>query len=153
MKKFTAISTFLITIFSFVACNSNQTADQCLRDETQRTNIISAIIKDSAYSKEMMNMMMNDDHCKNRMSQNMMEKPEMKNRMMDNMMNMCKSDSSICKMMMGKTMDMCEGDESKCKMMTNCMKSHTGVMKSVEGCCDMDKMMNKKEGHINHHQK
>lgn len=152
MKKLTTISILAVTFLSFAACDSNQSADQSLKDDSHRTKIISTIVKDPAYSKEMIDVMMNDDNCKNMMSQNMMENPEMKNMMMDNMMNMCKSDSTMCKMMMGKTMDMCEDDESMCKMMTNSMKSHTDVMKSVKGCY-MDNMMDNKDGHMNHHKK
>jgi len=70
---------------------------------------------------------------------NMMAKGD-KEKMMNNMMDMCKTDSSMCKMMMAKTMDMCESDSSMCKMMMGSMKSHPKVMKSMEGMDNMKGM-------------
>jgi hypothetical protein len=153
MKKITIISMFAVTILSFVACNSNQTSDQGLKYDSHRTKIISTIVKDSTYSKEMMDMMMSDDNCKNMMSQHMMENSEMINKNMDNMMAMCKNDSSMCKMMMSKTMDMCESDTSMRKMMTNCMKSHKDVMESVKGYCDMDTKAHHRGDNMGHNKK
>jgi len=48
---------------------------------------------------------------------------------------------------------MCESDEAMCKMMMNSMQSHSGVMKSVKGCCAMDEGMSKKDAHMSHHKK
>ncbi len=105
------------------ACNSSQSPDQSLKDDSHRTKIMSTMVKDPIYAKEMVDAMMHDDNCKQMM--------------MDKMMSGCKDDTSMCKMMMGKTMEMCNMDESKCDMMMGCMKSHTNVMKSMKGMCDM----------------
>ena len=62
--------------------------------------------------------------------------------MMDKMMDMCKMDTSMCKMMMGKTMEMCDMDKSKCSMMKGAMQDHpkgTKTMKEM-GMCDMKGM-------------
>jgi hypothetical protein len=55
---------------------------------------------------------------------------------------MCKSDTSMCKMMMGKTMEMCDMDKEKCKMMMTSMQEHPKGMKDMKdmGMCDMKGM-------------
>lgn len=138
MKKIMTTSIFVITILFFASCNTKHAADESLKDDTHRTKVISTIVKDPTYSKEMIDMMLSDDNCKSMMTQHMIEHPEMKNKMMDKMMTMCKNDSSMCKMMLNKTMGMCEIDTLMCKRMTNSMKEHLKVMKSVKECCDMD---------------
>ena len=125
------------------ACNSKQTAEQCLQNDTQRKDIIVAIVHHQPYMTEMMHEMMNNDSCKQMMAQNMMSDSKMQLMMMDNMMDMCKKDPAMCKMMMGKTMAMCDADSSKCTMMMGAMQPHPNVMKSMKGMCDM-KMMPKK---------
>ncbi|MDI1235170.1 MAG: hypothetical protein PSX81_12885 [bacterium] len=132
------------------ACNSKQTADQSLNDDSQRKGIITSIVHHSPYMNEMMQEMMNNDSCKQMMVDGimgnsgmmkmMMNNSSMHSMMMDHMMGMAKTDSSMCKMMMDKTMDMCSDDPSKCKMMMGSMQSHPTVMKSMKGNCGMDNM-------------
>jgi predicted LPLAT superfamily acyltransferase len=141
MKKQTIVPIlFAATLTFFASCNSNQSPDQNLKGDSQRTKIISTIVKDPAYSKEIINVMMQDENCKNMMMENMMSNPSMKGMHIDRMMSMCKDDTSMCKMMMGKTMEMCDADPAKCKMMMGSMQSHPTVMKSMKGMCDMDNM-------------
>ena len=150
MKNSTILSIFLVVAMGFLfACNSKQTADQCLKDDNQRKAIVTGIAHNQPYMADMMQEMMNSDSCKQMMMQSMMDDPNMKTMMMDNMMSMCKNDASMCKMMMGKTMEMCDADPSKCNMMMEAMKPHPNVMKSMKGMCDMKgmgdmKMMPKK---------
>ncbi len=139
MKNLTLLSIFIAAAMNLLlSCNSNQTADQYLKDNSQRKSIISAIAHHQPYMADMMHEMMNSDSCKQMMSQSMMSDPGMKAMMMDDMMNMCKKDPSMCKMMMDKTMAMCDADSSRCAMMMEAMQPHPNVMKSMKGMHDMD---------------
>jgi hypothetical protein len=156
MKKYFSLSILTVAVMCILSsCNNKQTADQYLKDDNQRKDVIASIIHSQPYMAEMMHEMMSSDSCKQMMSQNMMNDPAMMNAMMDGMMSKCMKDSGMCKMMMGKTMDMCEADQSKCKMMMESMKSHSNVMKSMKGMDDMKDMdmgADKKE-HAEHHTK
>ena len=72
--------------------------------------------------------------------ESMMNDPTVMGMHMDKMMSMGMNDSSVFKTMMGKTMEMCDADPAKCKMMMGSMRSHSNVMKSVKGMCDMEHM-------------
>lgn len=144
MKNSTILSIFLVAAMGFLfACNSKQTADQCLKDDNQRMAMIGGIAHHQPYMAEMMNEMMNSDSSKQMMMQGMMDDPKMMAMMMDHMMSMSKNDTSMFKMMMGKTMAMCDADAAKCTMMMDAMKPHPNVMKSMKGMGDM-KMIPKK---------
>jgi hypothetical protein len=131
---------FAATLTFLAACNSKPTADNYLKDDNQRKDIVLAMVHHRPYRTEMMQEMMNNDSCKQMMMDNMMNDPSMKSMHMDKMMSMCKDDTSMCKMMMGKTMEMCDADSAKCKMMMGSMQSHPNVMKSMKGMCDMHNM-------------
>jgi len=144
MKNLTILSICFIAVMNlFGSCDSKQTADQYLKDDNQRKEVLVAIVHHQPYMNEMMKQMMNNDSCKQMMAQSMMSDPKMKTMMMDNMMDMCKNDASMCKMMMGKTMEMCDADGAKCTMMMDAMKPHPNVMKSMKGMCDMNMMPKK----------
>jgi len=132
MKNLTILPILVASaMILLTACNSKQTAELSLKDDNQRKEIFTTIIKTKPYMSEMMHEMMNNDSCKHSM--------------MRNMMSMCKDDSTMCKMMMGKTLEMCDMDESKCKMMTGCMKSHSNVMKSMKEVVSKDNMSMSKD--------
>ncbi|MEO6904065.1 MAG: hypothetical protein ABI315_13100 [Bacteroidia bacterium] len=122
------------------ACNSKQTADQSLKDDNQRKDIIGGIVHHQTYMTEMIHEMMNNDSCKQMMMDNVMIDPSMKGMRMDKMMSTYKDNSSMCKMMMGKTMEMCDADRAKCKMMMGAMQSHPAVVNSMKEMCSMKNM-------------
>ncbi len=141
MKKQFSLPIFIAAAMTLLfACNSKQTADQSLKDDNQRKNIMVGIVHHQPYMTEMMQEMMNSDSCRQMMAESMMNNTDMMNRMMENMMSMCSKDSSMCNMMMGNTMEMCDADPAKCKMMMGSMQSHPAVMKSIKGMCGMDNM-------------
>lgn len=154
MKNTLIFSILLAVSIILPACNSQQTADQCLKDENQRKEIVAAIAHHQPYMMEMMHEMMTNDSSKQMMGQTMMSDPGMMKMSMNSMMDLCSKDSSMCKMMMGKTMAMCDDNQSMCNMMMGSMKSHPNVMKSMKGMCDMDNMnMDDKTGHNELHKK
>ncbi len=141
MKKQSVSAIFLAAIvISFVACNSKPTADNYLKYDNQRKDIVKAMVQNQTYMTELMNEMMNNDSCKQMMMDKMMTDPSMNEMHMNKMMSMCKADSNMCKMMMGKTMEMCDADPSMCKMMMGSMQPYPNVMKSVRGMSSMDNM-------------
>ena len=104
MKKLLITSMFIATaIFLFTACETKQPVDQLLKNDSQRSEIISSFVNHQPYRMEMMNAMMQNDSCQLLMGQKMMEKPEMMGMMMsdptkmkgtmDHMVNMAASDS------------------------------------------------------------
>jgi len=146
MKNVTTLSIFFTVAISFLSsCNTKQTADQSLKDDSQRKNIIGTIAHHQPYMAEMMHEMMNSDSCKQMMAQSMMSDPKMMTMMMDNMMTMSKNDSTMSKMMMDRTMEMCDADATKCNMMMDAMKTHPNVMKSMNmnGMGNMKRMPKK----------
>jgi len=141
MKTQTILPILFAAIISLlVSCNSKQTADNYLKDDNQRKEIVLAMAHHQPYMTEMVNEMMNNDTCKQMMIDNMMNEPSMKGMHMDNMISMSQTDTSMFKMMMGKTMEMCDTDPAKCKMMMGAMQSHSNVMNSIKGMCDMEHM-------------
>ena len=135
MKKISLALLFILVAFTFQCCES--AATESVENSQTRAKTISSLMKNDAYMNEVMDSMrMNHSDA---MMNNMMAKGG-KEKMMNNMMEMCKTDSSMCKMMMAKTMDMCESDSSMCKMMMGSMKSHPKVMKSMEGMNNMKGM-------------
>jgi len=157
MNKQTILPVLCAAALIFIsACNTKPTADNYLKDDSHRKDIVLAMVHHQPYMTEMMNEMMNNDSCKQMMMDNMMNDPNMKAMHMDKMMNdpnmkamhidkmitMCKDDSSLCKMMIDKTMEMCDADPAKCKMMMGSMQSHPTVLKSMKEMGDMDHMKN-----------
>ena len=123
MKKTFSFSIIVLAVMSsLLSCNSKQTADEYLKDDIQRKDVVNSIAHHQPYMSEMMKQMMSSDSCKQMMSENMMSNPGMMNTMMGDMMSMCNKDSSMCKMMMGT------------------MKSQPNVMKSMKGLCEMNNM-------------
>ena len=111
-------------LFSLARC-TNSTPEKFCGNAAARAKIISTLMSDDAYMKEVMDSM-KTKHADMILSavfalaNNDIQTQES---MMDKMTGMCKMDSSACKMMMGKTMDMCDSDQSKCDMMMGSMQS------------------------------
>ena len=136
MKKTFSLSIVILTVMSvLLSCNSKPSADEYLKDDNQRKEVVIAIAHHQPYMSEMMQKMMSSDSCKQMMSENMMSNPGMMKTMMGDMMSMCNKDSSMCKMMMGS------------------MQSQPKVMESMKGMCDMGnmKMEPKKDQQMQHH--
>jgi len=131
---------FTLALIFLASCNAKQTADDYLKEDTQRKAIVQSITQNQAYMTEMMDEMMNNDTSKQWMMDHMMSNPSMREMHMNGMMNMCNEDSTMCKMMIGKTMKMCADDSTKCKMMMGSMQMHPTIMKSMKGICDKDHM-------------
>lgn len=133
MKKMTMLLVSALVMTLFTQCN-NSSIDQLVSNGDSRGKIISELVNNDAYMKQVMDSL----HAKHGgamldMSSEMTRgNKQMGMKMMDNMMEMCKSDTSMFKMMMSKTMKMCEMDEAKCKMMLSSMQEHPKVMKSMK---------------------
>jgi hypothetical protein len=92
-------------MFLFTACETEQPVDQLLKDDPQRSKIISSFVNHQPYRMEMMNAMMQNDSCQLLMGHKMMEKPEMMHMMMsdpekmkgtmDHMVNLAAEDSTM----------------------------------------------------------
>ncbi len=125
MKKLIILSMFMAGAISlFTACNSKQTVDQFLMDDTQRKDIITALVHHPSYRMEMMREMMNNDSCKQMMGQNMMKDPGMMSMMMSDssmMHNMMNGNKNMQNRMMGQMMDMAEKDSVMCDAMMRMM--------------------------------
>jgi len=119
------------------SCSSSPTAEQYLKNDAHRKDVILSISHNQPYKMEMMQEMMQSDSNKHMMMGNMMGDPSMAEMHMDKMMNICKDDSTKFKMMLGKTMEMCDIDPAKCKMMTGSMQSYKNVMNSMKGMDNM----------------
>ncbi|MDZ4793964.1 MAG: heavy metal-binding domain-containing protein [Bacteroidota bacterium] len=124
MKKLIILSTFIAAAMSILpSCNSKQTVDDYLKDDTQRKEVTTAIIHNPAYHAELMQVMMNSDSTKQMMGEGMMKDPAMMNMMMENMMNMADKDTAMCK----KMMNMMEQKPMMMKMMKE-MNMTAGTM-------------------------
>jgi len=171
MKNLNILLLSAATLILFSQCN-NPNTDEILKNSETRGNVISTLMNDDNYSKELMDSMMAKKHKGHMMMNHMMSDTSMSTMMMDKMMDKCKSDSSMCKKMMGKTMDMCKGNESKCNMMSEMMCCDKDMMKSTmqkmhhkgmmdKSCMDKGMMKMKDEAksegasdaHMQHHQK
>ena len=144
---------FVIATITIIGCNNAQNTDKTLESTASRGKIISSLVHNHDYMTELMDSMSHSEHLSM-----MMKKPEM----MDNMMEMCKTDSSMCKMMMSKTMDMCDADQGKCNMMSSMMMEHKPMMKCMMDDMNERGMMNemgepqgkgKPEDRLQHHDK
>lgn len=104
MKKLLIASMLMASaIFLFIACDSKQPVDQLLKNDAQRSEIITSFINNQAYRMEMMDAMMANDSSRNIMGQRMVGRPEMIGMMMsdpakikgtmDHMVNMAANDS------------------------------------------------------------
>ncbi len=124
MKKLLMLSiSFVSATILIVACNPTQSAEQHLKDDSQRKATIAAIAHNQSYMTEMMGEMMSCDSCKKMMGQSIMKDDAMKNMMMSDMMNMTEKDSMMCNKMMNMM-------QSK-PMMMNKMKEMNGMDKSA----------------------
>jgi len=141
MKKIILLPFAFAILFSLTQC-INPALEKLISNAETRGKIISALMNDDAYMNEVMDSMMIKHPDVILSTVFVLAKNDMhtQENMMDKMTDMCKMDSSMCKMMMGKTMDMCEADQSKCKMMMGSMQSHPKVMKSMQGMCNMNGM-------------
>lgn len=137
MNNMTILLVSALVMTLFTQCN-NSSVDQLVSNADSRGNIISELMNNDAYMKQVMDSL----HAKHggamfdRSSEMMRGDKQMGMKMMDNMMEMCRSDTSMFKIMMSKTMNMCEMDEAKRKMMVSSMHEHPKVMESMK----MDKM-------------
>ena len=104
-------------------CNSKQTAEDNLKDDSQRKEFVTTIAHNESYSREMMQEMMRTDSSKQMMGQTMMNDSGMMKMMMGNMMNMAEKDTAMCK----KMMEMMEQKPTMMKMMKG-MNMSTGSM-------------------------
>lgn len=96
------------------SCNSKQSAEEYLKDDTQRKEIVISIAQNQTFSDEMMQAMMRTDSSKHKLGQGMM------------------NDSGMMKMMMGKMMDMAEKDTAMCKKMMKMMEQKPMMMKMMK---------------------
>lgn len=103
-----------IAMFLFTSCDSKQSADQLLKNDTQRSEIIASLITYQPYRMELMNAMMKNDSCRNMMGQRMMEKPEM--------MGMMMKDPTKMKGTMGHMVTMAASDSTMFNAMIQMMK-------------------------------
>lgn len=134
MKKILITSLFLANaIFLFMACETKQPVDQMLKNDSQRSEIISTFINHQPYRTEMLNAMMDNDSCRLLMGQQMMDRPEMMgmmmgdpakiNRSMDHMVNMAAQDTLVLKNMI-KMM------KEKPEMWNKVMRMNTSTLKN-----------------------
>lgn len=134
MKKIKPYLCALIAVCAMLWSNSaqSQTAQQLLKDKNKKQEIFSAIINDSALSKEFMGAMMKDAKCCKRM---MGDDGMMKMMMNDStkMHNMICESKEMQGMMMKQMMDMCAKDTSMCKNMMQMMKEKPDMMQMMKG--------------------
>ncbi|MEB2784338.1 hypothetical protein [Algoriphagus persicinus] len=134
MKK-SLISSMLIAnaIFLFTACQTKQPVDQLLKNDSQRSEIISSFIDHQPYRTEMMNAMMENDSCRLLIGQQMMGRPEMMGMMMsdptkmrgtmDHMVNMAAQDTVMFN-------DMIQMMKEKPEMWNKVMRMNTSTIKN-----------------------
>ena len=101
-------------LISFTQCN-NSTPEQLCSNAASRGKIISSLMNNDGYMKEVMDSMRtkHGDAMLSTVLVNAKNDQAMQMDMMNSMMSMCKSDTAMCKMMMDKTMEMCDMDQSK----------------------------------------
>ncbi len=141
MKKIILPLFTFAMLFLLTQCN-NPTPDTLCSNVETRGKIISALMNNDVYMNEVIDSMRtkHPDLILSTAFVVVKDNTQMQGNMMDKMTDMCKMDSSMCKMMMSKTMAMCDADQSKCTMMMGSMQSHPNVMKSMQGMCDMKGM-------------
>ena len=143
MKKIILLPFAFAMLFSLTQCN-NPAPEKLISNTETRGKIISALMNNDAYMNEAMDSMMIKHPDVILSTVFVLAKNDMhtQENMMDKMTDMCKMDSSMCKMMMGKTMEMCDMDKSKCSMMMGSLKEHPKGMQSMKdmGTCDMKGM-------------
>ena len=143
MKNTIILLFSVAALISLTQCHDSTPGNQ---DEKSGTHgkVISEMMSNDAYMNEVMDSMRtrHPDVIQSSLFVIMKDNNQMQGGMMDKMMDMCKMDTSMCKMMMGKTMEMCDGDQAKCKMMMGSMQSHPKGMKTMQdmGMCDMKGM-------------
>jgi hypothetical protein len=132
MKKTSTIFIIFAALMLLTQCNS--VVPQKLSDATSREKIITELMDNDSYMKEVMYSMQtkHPDAMLTNVLMTAKNNEQMQSEMMDKMMEMCKTDSSMCKMMMSKTMEMCNADQPMCKMMMGAMQSNPNVMKNMK---------------------
>ena len=139
LKKTAILFLSVAAVISFTQCK--ESAANEVANAGERGKIISALMNNGVYMKEVMDSM----QVKHGAAMAKNDKA-MQSEMMEKTMANCKMDPAMCKSMMDKTMEMCDADQSRCDMMIGAMKPHPNVMKSMKGMCDMEGMnMDKKK--------
>lgn len=124
MKRSLITSMFIANaIFLFTACEIKQPVDQLLKNDSQRSEIISSFIDHQPYRMEMMNAMMQNDSCRLLMGKKMMGKPEM--------MGMMMSDPAKIKGTMDHMFNLAAKDSIMFNDMIQMMKERPEMWKSV----------------------
>jgi hypothetical protein len=148
MKTVNRFITSLTLATVLLGCNPSP--ESVLQNADSRAKVISAIMNNQDYKKQVMDSMMashktggGENHRKHMMKM-MSADTSMQSMMLQNMKHMCSSDSGFCKKMMSNMMVLCNEDSTKCSMMMGCMKGHPKVMKS------MNNMKESKSGKTQH---
>ncbi len=115
-----------ITTLMLTACNQPKSSAQLLEDETQRLEIMQAIVNDKEMMTEMSDIMMNSENAK----MMMMKNQDMMSMMMGNP-GMMQNNPGMMKGMMGNMMQMAQTDSVMRKNMTGMMASHRAMMQSM----------------------
>lgn len=98
MKRFLTTSMLIAsTLFVFTACDSPESIDEMLDDNSDRSHIIASIIDHPPYRNEMVNEMMDHDSTRAIMSRKMMDRPGMMG-MMNNTTRMRNSVNQMVEM-------------------------------------------------------
>ena len=134
MKR-SLITSMLIAnaILLFAACETKQSGDQLLKNDSQRSEIISSFINHQPYRMEMMNAMMENDSCRLLMGQKMRGKPEMMGMMMNKPLKMRGSMDHMIDMLAQDTVmfnDMIQMMKEKPEMWSKVMKMNSSTIKT-----------------------
>ena len=120
-------------ILLFTACDSKQPVDQLLKNDSQRSEIISSFIDHQPYRVEMMNAMIQNDSCRLLMGQKMMGKPEMTGMMMGDPSKMKESMYHMVEMAAQDTVmfnDMIQMMKEKPEMWSKVMNMNSSTSKT-----------------------
>ncbi len=136
----------ILVLMSVSKCNE-YSAEKTCNDAAQRGKIISVLMNNEKYLKEVIDSMKIKHGGEMTSASFMLMQRDKKvaNEMMNNMMKMCRNDSSVCLLMMKHTIKMCDSSRSKCGMMLHCMKESQNTMKMMheKGMCGMEKIEKK----------
>lgn len=142
MKKtiFFLVATWLI--YFMAGCSNSP--DKLLENNDTRSQVISTLLKNEQYHKELMDSMMKQ-----------MNSAEMMHKMMEGgnkMMQMMKEDSSMRNSMMGQMMTMANKDSMMCSKMMDMMMSQPNISKQIMNA-QKKKEVKDTVDHLKHHQK
>lgn len=129
------ISSFFIAFAALILLSQCDTAaPQNLSDNTSREKLITELLDNESYRKEVMYSMQTKypDAMLSNVLMTAQNNQQIQADLMDKMMEMGKTDPSIFKMMMSKSMAMCNNDQAMCKMMMEAMKENPKVMKDMK---------------------